>query len=163
MTVQYLPRLCYYQRPVEVQTFPNTKRIHLWGEKHSCMQSYLQELCAMGLNFCVSCGSGYISDQIVAMSSYHAKNRNNWKWAAFTTKNWAFQVHNFGTSYISEFWSYHHMMKRTLYSVINSLSSRCQNCDWTNICSVAIKNPQMSHTIWCYFTASQQVLVELHI
>jgi len=29
--------------------------------------------------------------------SYHTKNSDHWKWAGFTTKNLAFQVHNFGS------------------------------------------------------------------
>ena len=41
--------------------------------------------------------------------SYHTKNPDLGKWAGFTTKNPASQVHNFGSNSVFEFCSYHDM------------------------------------------------------
>jgi len=40
-----------------------------------------------------------------------------------------------------------------------SFPSRFQKCDATNIRCVGIENPQISHQIWPYFTATQQIVV----
>jgi len=52
---------------------------------------------------------------------------------------------------------------RTLCSFRRTFTSRCQICNRTNICWVAIENPRMSLRIWCYFTAIQRILIRSQI
>jgi len=52
---------------------------------------------------------------------------------------------------------------RTLCRLSRSFTFRCQICDHTNIRWVAIWNLRISLKIWCYFTASQQILVRSQI
>jgi len=52
---------------------------------------------------------------------------------------------------------------RRLYSVRRSFSSRCQICDQTNMNWVAIENPRIWHSIWCYFTMIPRILVQSQI
>jgi hypothetical protein len=66
---------------------------------------YLRVVLATGPNSRVGSGSGSSGN-----GSYHTKNPDHWKWAGFTTKNPAFQVHNFGFNQVSEFSLYHDMM-----------------------------------------------------
>jgi len=47
----------------------------------------------------------------------------------------------------------------TLCSFSRCFISRCQICDRTNICWVAIEKSRISHNIWCYFTVIQRILV----
>ena len=51
-------------------------------------------------------------------------------------------------------WSVHR-----LCIISRSFTFRFQNCDATNIRCVAIENPSIAHEIWCYFTATQRILV----
>ena len=48
-------------------------------------------------------------------------------------------------------------------SISRFITSHCQMCNRINICRVAIENPQISHIIWRYFSAIQQILVRLQI
>jgi len=111
---------------------------------------------ATGPNSQFGSRSGSNPEQDRCNGFYHTKTRTG-----ITTKTHYFTLTTFAPiKYLSSdrimTWSVHR-----LSIISHSFTSRVHNCNVTNICWVAIESPQISHQIWRYFTATQQILVAM--
>jgi hypothetical protein len=118
---------------------------------------------AMGSNCRFGSGSGSYPDPDPDNVLYNTKNLYHCDWAGIPPQTHHFNLTTLASIKYLSFdcivtWSIHR-----LYSFACCFPSRIYICNPTIIRWVAINNPCISPKMWCYFTAIQQIVVQLQI